>query len=583
MAQIPNKTITLILLLKVFAPISDTWSDVLWIYKLFTFGNDWTEFNVGAYVSFLESTEDCLETQYKEIEESSVIWINKTVNLETYKSAISDGNTVTDEQWDEMISGQTLFESQPNTKARCKIDYTIWAYAAIIPVLIYLVFTIFVWWREEEGFARILLLPVVLCGIYSQYRAVKIILIGLGKWPDRHQTDWIEEKTKFTRETSSLEPTTEALPSLLIQVALVSTELIALIVGARPSPLVENPILFPFSFGLTILLTVMGLAHFLKDGPSPLITSKDGFLDGFVSIKFAELFFCIFFWFMSKCWLLVGVINSFAASSSASTSIARVRMHQGMGRGVLLWASLSIVPQLIHAVIVLAISTRTKLFSLCINFPSFIITPMFTPFTYKGSSMDDGKFEFCVSIKHSIINILISILITPLTMVLCYEKGIWEATYSFGLDPDYISSFQPVIDNYRNNNEMQAANNKQNQLDLEIKYAQFLVMGTVLLPFILLLLALIPAYFLLRTSKCSPCGQNGTGKFRNGIKFKKTGRIRWEVKLEKLNDFTVEMQVEVEKENKDYSEVGSYLLEEVSREEVEEAADEIGQIKKIKQ
>ena len=147
-----------------------------------------------------------------------------------------------------MDLGKEVFDKQPYTRARCKKDYRNWAIAAILPIVVCIIFTLFVWWREEEGWARILLLPMVLIGLYSQYRAVKIIMIGLGKWPGRNQDDWIEERAKVTRETGSLEPTTEALPSLLIQVALVSTELSALIAGGRPSPLVENPVTLAFLY-----------------------------------------------------------------------------------------------------------------------------------------------------------------------------------------------------------------------------------------------------------------------------------------------------------------------------------------------
>ena len=84
-----------------------------------------------------------------------------------------------------------VIDNQPNTRARCKKDYRNWAIAAILPVVVCIIFALFVWWREEDGCATILLPPMVLNGLYSQYRAVKIIMIGLGKWPGRHQDDWI--------------------------------------------------------------------------------------------------------------------------------------------------------------------------------------------------------------------------------------------------------------------------------------------------------------------------------------------------------------------------------------------------------
>jgi len=573
-------TVTIFLIFsmtKVIPPWVDTWSDGLWILKLWKFGEDWKEFHVSSYDRFIDATDDCMESHY---EDDKGDWTNRTFYSELY--------------------ARKVFDSHPNTKCRCKKDYSNWAYSSMIPILVCLGFTIFVWWREEVGWARIFLLPVTLVGLYSQYRAVKIICIGLGIWPGRNKCDWIKEKEKFTRQTISLEPTTEALPTLLIQVVLLSSELLALVLGSRPSPMVENPVLFPFSFGLTILLTVVGLTHFLKDGPSPLITSEDGYFDGFISIKFAGLFSCIFLWFMAKCLVLVGIIDSFSAHNSGNISITGVRVGRGVGIGVLLWASLAIIPQLIHAVIILAVSTRTKLFSLSINFPSFIITPMFTPFTYKGSSTDNGMFEFCVSKKHSLINILLTILLTPVSMVLFYYEAICKWTYFQSDMYNYLQSdmynylqsdiynyfqsdiynyFQSEIDDLRNNNETQAADNAQDYFDLETYY-QFLLMATVLLPFILFILALIPANLLLKTSECFPCGQKVADKFRKGIKLQKTGIITWEeVKIEELESAGIEMQdvfkedkmvnEDIDKEKNDDSEVRHFrhLIEEVSKEE----------------
>ena len=104
----------------------------------------------------------------------------------------------------------------------------------------------------------------------------------------------------------AIEPVCEALPSLLVQVALLSTELNALFFGNRPNPLGNNPALFLTTFGLSALLAVMGLTHFLKDGPSPLISSSQGYLDGFISKDFALLFSSTLFFFTSNALFFSG-------------------------------------------------------------------------------------------------------------------------------------------------------------------------------------------------------------------------------------------------------------------------------------
>merc|ERR1719319_551485 len=322
---------------------------------------------------------------------------------------------------------------QSRTLVQCKKDYSGWALAAMIPVMSSLVFTLVVWWTEEHGRTKLLLLPIVFLGLYSQYRAVKIILIGLGKWPKRDCEEWLEEKGKFTREIVSIEPTTEALPMMLIQVALLTTEVPALFYSHRPSPLLEYPVFFPATFSITLLLTVLGLVHFLKDGPSPLISSE-GYLDGFVSTKFAALFCSILLWFSAKCLVLMGVIYNYASYSTGDniTSIAGIQLGKHISSLMMLWMSTLVLPQLIHAIIVLAWSMRSNVFSLCLSFPSFLITPLFPPFTYKASSPDDGKYELQVSTKQSMINTFLTIVLTPLTMSLYYTDYIWNQTYNFG-------------------------------------------------------------------------------------------------------------------------------------------------------
>jgi len=578
MTKIPTRTILLLCATKIFPPWMDTWSDGAMIYRLWTFGQEWKEFNVTTLDNFLDVTWECSESEYYDngaeqwIKKDSILSYKYNGHVVWYDKEVFESQNITDMLWydqevfesqnitDLVWYDQEVFERQNITRVRIKKHYTNWAFAAFLPVLVCLIFTGFFWWSEEEGWTKISLFPILCMGLYSQYRAVKIILIGLGKWPGRKQDDWIEEKAKFTRQTVSLEPTTEALPSLLIQVFLLSTEVYVLFFGSRPGPLGENSVLFVFSFGFTILLTVMGLTHFLKDGPSPLITSEDGYMDGFISKKYAGLFFCIFFWFMAKCLVLVGVVEDFFLIDSEDLNLDRLGIGYADKRiRLLLWASFLILPQLIHAILVLAISTKSNLFSLSINFPSFIITPMFTPFTYKASSTD-GEYEFRVSQIQSLINILLTILLTPVAMFLFYMDDYWKATYSFGPTPATILEYNiPYIRNrppicYSHDNDTQIADmyacynisacyttdkdtfrtvdKHQKDLDHFTTYTQVFVFATVLLPFILLLFALIPANFLLRTSKCSPCGQHGAGKYRNGIKLRKTGPIRWEVKME---------------------------------------------------
>ena len=84
-------------------------------------------------------------------------------------------------------------------------------------------------------------------------------------------------------------------------------------------------------------------------------------------------------------------------------------------------------------------------------------------------------------------------------MVLSYDEILWEETYSFGVIPDLYNSHQSDYEKFIYNNQTQAAENAQKYMDLQTHYSHFLIIACVLLPYILLLLALIPANFLLKT------------------------------------------------------------------------------------
>ena len=163
----------------------------------------------------------------------------------------------------------------------------------------------------------------------------------------------------------------------------------------------------------------MGLTHFLKDGPSPLISSSQGYLDGFISKDYGALFLSTCLWFFAK-----GLILSRVIVSRGRPSLAGIELPKSVPVAFICWTSTLVLPHLLHTFIVLATTTGWKVFSLVLNFPSFLITPLFTPFTYKASRTEN-KFELSVSIRHTIVNIIITFLLTPLTMVLYYKEFIW--------------------------------------------------------------------------------------------------------------------------------------------------------------
>ena len=122
MARIPQTTILLILLTKVFPPWIDTWSDTMWIYKLHTFGRECQTFDVSTYGTFLASTGFC--TKAVEWYNGSD-WIDSTVTFQAYWiGMVSNYSDISVHDEKEILIAQRHFASENKTSARCIRDYS---------------------------------------------------------------------------------------------------------------------------------------------------------------------------------------------------------------------------------------------------------------------------------------------------------------------------------------------------------------------------------------------------------------------------------------------------------------------------
>ena len=71
----------------------------------------------------------------------------------------------------------------------------------LIPILISTLFTLYHWWRLETKFwHKLLTLPLVLVQFWTQYRTIRILILGL--W--YQISSWRKEKKVFDKDLGSL-------------------------------------------------------------------------------------------------------------------------------------------------------------------------------------------------------------------------------------------------------------------------------------------------------------------------------------------------------------------------------------------
>ena len=72
-------------------------------------------------------------------------------------------------------------------------------YAMLAPILLMTVFSLRQWWRMEKNRNRLWILPIVFLQLFPQYRALRILYLGLQK-----KAYWREEKDLYDQDLTSL-------------------------------------------------------------------------------------------------------------------------------------------------------------------------------------------------------------------------------------------------------------------------------------------------------------------------------------------------------------------------------------------
>ena len=74
-----------------------------------------------------------------------------------------------------------------------------YGYAMLAPILLMTIFSLRQWWRLEKSWNRQWTLPLVLLQCFPQYRALRILYLGL-----RKKASWRAEKDLYDRDLTSL-------------------------------------------------------------------------------------------------------------------------------------------------------------------------------------------------------------------------------------------------------------------------------------------------------------------------------------------------------------------------------------------
>ena len=85
------------------------------------------------------------------------------------------------------------------TVAEHDIRVSRYGYAMLAPILLMTIFSLRQWWRLEKSWNRLWTLPLVFLQVFPQYRALRILYLGLQK-----KASWRAEKDVYDRDLTSL-------------------------------------------------------------------------------------------------------------------------------------------------------------------------------------------------------------------------------------------------------------------------------------------------------------------------------------------------------------------------------------------
>jgi len=280
------------------------------------------------------------------------------------------------------------------------VKHPIYGSVMLIPVLLAMLFTIPHWWRREKGWNRLYTLPLLIFQVWPQWQVMKVL-----KLMKDGNSNWRMEKEKLEKEIGSLEPFLESLPQV---------HLIMAIVLRGPKSLGSLGSQSVVTFLLSVFSACFGMSKFFNYGPSRLIPYDK------MNLGFFVLMVNIASCFIGKALILVLADGQFDKYRLESTSQVNV----------LIWCSLSLLPQMIFALITMCASLgMRKAIKTVINFPAMILTPAFSywvfgPIESSSSCCKTTRTtRIGVSFLHSWINAVITIAGQVTYVYLVYSRS----------------------------------------------------------------------------------------------------------------------------------------------------------------
>ena len=311
--------------------------------------------------------------------------------------------------------------------------YVFGAITLLFPTFSFL-FTAYHWWNMENvsregGSGRLNTLPLLLAQIWPQYRAIRLLYLGLVK----KSSQWRREQQVLLENVSSLEPFTESVPTvywiLILCILTGCVGPVEVIHKEASHEILRELAVSPFgmaSFATSFLSASYGLTNFLRVGPLKVIPGEPA--SGFGHLSFWLIFFSTASSLLTKGCVLAFSMwepqpNTAYTSGLLPNKTDRIPVKWTYGDLRPWWDSdmkyillATFIPNLLMSFVILVVTFRFDALKLAIRYPAVVLMPVFTPFTF-SQLKNSSRIQLNYSL--TALNLLIT-LVGILTCGFCF-------------------------------------------------------------------------------------------------------------------------------------------------------------------
>jgi len=319
--------------------------------------------------------------------------------------------------------------------------HPIFATVLSMPVLLSFVLLIPHWYQTEKTpEKRWMTLPLLLLQVWPQYRILKLLILLFKDRED--QQKYHEKKAKHDKDITCIEPYVEAVPTVLILLALFVKDHEIFYTGYTNDVNflgIPRVAMFWTTFSISVFSGSFGMAKFLKLGPCQIVPSQDmhcGFF--FVMMSMAAAL-------VSKGCVLAFSLNT--ADTPDETFTYPITC--------LIWISSCILPQFILAMVVFIKTCGFKnTAKLVWQYPAMILTPIFSCWTMGPKKTNSTNKSCCgcwssndmrigVSFLYTFVNFFITISGSLFCLLITWQKDIEFGGFYFAISalPLFILCF----------------------------------------------------------------------------------------------------------------------------------------------